>query len=91
MHLDTTLTVTGTLFTATAGNVEAKPSRGETPQLCVGQMSKQFSDRIERTGVGCWVGRRTVAQRSLIDSNYFVDVLEPADASVGARCLGRTV
>src|SRR5579883_3488857 len=56
-----------------------------------GQHGIEIADRREETGVGGGVGARGAADRSLVDADDFVDLVDAFDRIVRARLLARAV
>src|SRR5579862_6442056 len=85
VHLDLHETVTLTRFASPAFDVERKASRTVTTDLRFGQFCEQFADRRKQARVGRGVRARRTADRTLVDIDDLVDMLEAGDALVCAR------
>ena len=91
VHLHSQLTIAFTIITAASGGIEAEPSRCVAPDLRFRQLGEKIAYQIEETGVGGRIRGRLIPQRSLIDANDFIDVLNSPDIVVRGRRRLRTM
>ncbi len=86
MHFDLDDAIALTRFAATALDVEAEPSGVVAASSRFRNRRKQFTHRREQTSVGRRIGARSATDRTLVDVDDPVDLLESVDA-FARRCV----
>jgi hypothetical protein len=82
VHLHLDLPVSLTLLATPTANVEGESARQVAPHPSLGEAGEQVADLIEDLGVGGRIRARRTADRSLIDIDDFVEMLEASHRSM---------
>src|SRR5229473_1165486 len=91
LHLDLDRAVAGTGLAPAALHVEREAARLVAADLRLGGRREQLPDVIEHAGVGGRVGPGRAPDRTLINVDYLVQVLDAGDPGVLARHRARAV
>ena len=87
MHLDLYDTIPITRFTPSAFYVKAEPTLAVSSKLCFRKLREQIPNMCEYASIRRRIGTRRPADRSLVDVDDLVDVLDSLDLLVLARFL----
>jgi hypothetical protein len=82
VHLDLDQPIALAGLAAATLHVEAEPSRSVATNLGVWDLGEQLSDGSEQTGVGRRIRARRASDRTLVDVDHLVDVLDAGDPVV---------
>src|SRR3954463_12904031 len=91
MHLDLHEAVALTGLAPSALHVEREASRPIAADLRLGQLGEQLANRREQSRVRRRIRARRPPDRTLVDVDDLVDVLEPGDARMRAGNHARSV
>ena len=87
MHLDLYDAIPIACFTPSAFYVKAEPPLAVSSKLCFRKLREQIPNMCEYAGIRRRIGTRRPADRSLVDVDDLVDMLDPLDLLVLARFL----
>ena len=91
MHFNFNQAVTGTRFTASAFDIERKPSGSICAHLCVLRLREQRANIIEQTGIRRRIGTRCATNRRLINGDDLVQMFQTKDFIESTRLAFCTV
>ena len=91
MHLDLDETIALARLATAALHVERETARSITALARFLYLREQFADRREQSRVGCRIRTRRTADRTLIDADNLVEVLEAFNLRIRRRLLGAIV
>ena len=91
VHLYRLVAVAAASLAAAALDIEREASRLVATDLSLRQFHKQIADVAKYSRVGGWIGAWRTADRTLVDVDNLVDVVNAVDAVVGHRLLQRTI
>jgi len=89
LHLDLQHALTFALLAAPAAHVEAVAPGAVAAHLAFRQFGKQRADRVEDLRIRAGIAARRPANRTLVDVDDLVDVVQPVDP--GVLCRGRSL
>ncbi len=82
LHLDTILALSLTRLAAAAFDIEAETTRRITAYFALGHIAEQVANLVEQVGIGRRVAARRAADRTLIDLDHFVQMLQSVNRLV---------
>src|SRR6266567_72375 len=91
VHFDFDQPATLAVFAATAFDIEAETPRVIPTDARGRKLREQFPNWCERSAVSDWIGSRRAPNRTLINHNRFVDLVDPAQTTKRPRFFLRIV